>query len=106
MGLLLQVNQPDDLVFVQRQQDRLGVPGSVGAECIDLWCAADPTTSWRSWYEQPPVFSVYTGYTPFGRRNQYRFSKSLHDRMGNHGVSENTKWMLVLEILYRLLNTL
>ena len=38
MGLLLQVNQPDDLVLVQRQQDRLGILAPVGAECIKLWC--------------------------------------------------------------------
>ena len=43
VGLLLQVNQPDDLVFVQRQQDRLGILAPVGAEFIDLRYAANPT---------------------------------------------------------------
>ena len=38
MGLLLQVNQPNDLILVQRQQDRLGILAPVGAECINLWC--------------------------------------------------------------------
>ena len=38
VGLLLQVNQPNDLVLVQRQQDRLGILVPVGAECIKLWC--------------------------------------------------------------------
>ena len=38
VGLLLQVNQPNDLVLVQRQQDRLGILAPVGAECINLWC--------------------------------------------------------------------
>ena len=36
VGSLLQVNQPNDLVFVQRQQDRLGILAPVGTECIDL----------------------------------------------------------------------
>ena len=47
MGLLLQVNQPNGLVLVQRQQDRLGIPAPVGAEGIDLWCATNPSAPWR-----------------------------------------------------------
>ena len=63
VGLLLQVNQPNDLVFVQRQQDRLGILAPVGAECIDLRYAADPTAPWRSWRGRfPLLFSVYTDY--------------------------------------------
>ena len=38
VGLPLQVNQPNDLVLVQRQQDRLGILAPVGAEGIKLWC--------------------------------------------------------------------
>ena len=49
VGLLLQVNQPNDLVFVQRQQDRLGILAPVGAEGINLWCATNTTAPWRSW---------------------------------------------------------
>ena len=48
VGLLLQVNQPNDLVFVQRQQDRLGILAPVGTECIDLWYATNLTAPWRS----------------------------------------------------------
>lgn len=48
VGLLLQVNQPNDLVFVQRQQDRLGILAPVRAECIDLWYATNSTAPWRS----------------------------------------------------------
>ena len=39
VGLPLQVNQPNDLILVQRQQDRLGILAPVGAEGINLWCA-------------------------------------------------------------------
>ena len=48
VGLLLQVNQPNDLVFVQRQQDRLGILAPVRTECIDLWYATNSTAPWRS----------------------------------------------------------
>ena len=50
VGLLLQVNQPNDLVLVQRQQDRLDILAPVGAESIDLRCATNPTAPWRSWH--------------------------------------------------------
>jgi len=69
VGLLLQVNQPNDLVFVQRQQDRLGSLAPVGAERIDLWCATNPTAPWRSWHGRfPPLFSVYTDYSTSDRK--------------------------------------
>ena len=42
VGLLLQVNQPNDLVLVQRQQDRLGILAPVGAESVNLWYATNP----------------------------------------------------------------
>ena len=42
MGFLLQVNQPNDFVLVQRQQDRLGILAPIGAEGINLWCATAP----------------------------------------------------------------
>jgi len=50
VGLPLQVNQPNDLVLVQRQQDRLGILTPAGAEGINLWCATNPTAPWRSWH--------------------------------------------------------
>jgi CRP/FNR family transcriptional regulator, anaerobic regulatory protein len=61
VGLLLQVNQSNDLVFVQRQQDRLGILTPAGAEGINLWHAADPTAPWRSWHGRVPplVFGIY-----------------------------------------------
>ena len=64
VGLLLQVNQPNDLVLVQRQQDRLGILIPVGAECIDLRCATNPTAPWRSWHGRfpPSVFGIYRLY--------------------------------------------
>ena len=48
MGLLLQVHQTDDLVFVQRQQDRRCAASPLGAEGVDLRPAADPAVPWRS----------------------------------------------------------
>ena len=60
VGLLLQVNQPDDLVLVQRQQDRLGILAPVGAEGINLWYATNPAAPWRSWHWHAPfVFGIY-----------------------------------------------
>ena len=50
MGLLLQVNLPNDFVLVKRQQDRLTIATSVGAEGIDLWCVTNTTAPWRSWH--------------------------------------------------------
>ena len=77
VGFLLQVNQPNDLVLVQRQQDRLGILAPVGAEGINLWCAANPTASWRSWHGYAPLFSVYTDYSVLNRKKQYSFQKPL-----------------------------
>ena len=57
VGLLLQVNQPNDLVFVQRQQDRLGILAPVRAEGINLWYATNPTAPWRSWHRYAPFVS-------------------------------------------------
>ena len=45
VGLLLQVNQPNDLILVQRQQDRLGILTFYGAECIDPGCVTDSAAS-------------------------------------------------------------
>ena len=60
VGLLLQINQPNDLVFVQRQQNRLGISVPVGAECIDLWYTTDPAAPWRPWHEHASfVFGIY-----------------------------------------------
>ena len=79
VGLLLQVNQPDDLVFVQRQQDRLGILAPVGAECIDLRYAADPTAQWRSWRGRfPLLFSVYTDYSALSYKLQYYVFYEYH----------------------------
>lgn len=64
VGLLLQVNQPNDLVLVQRQQDRLDLLAPVGAEGINLWRATNPTAPWRSWQGRFPlfVFGIYQLY--------------------------------------------
>ena len=61
VGLLLQVNQPNDLVLVQRQQDRLDILAPVGAEFIDSWYVTNPTAPWRSWHGRLPpfVFGIY-----------------------------------------------
>ena len=45
VGLLLQVNQPNGLVLVQRQQDRLGILTFYGTECIDPGCVTDSAAS-------------------------------------------------------------
>ena len=78
VGLLLQVNQPNDLVFVQRQQDRLGILAPVGAEFFDLWYITNPTAPRRSWHRYaPPLFPVYTDYSTLDRKKQYSFQKPL-----------------------------
>jgi hypothetical protein len=61
VGLLLQVNQPNDLVLIQRQQNRLDILAPVGAEFIDLWYITNPTAPWRSWHGRlpPSVFGIY-----------------------------------------------
>ena len=64
VGLLLQVNQTNDLVFVQCQQDRLGILTPVGAEGINLWCATNPTAP------------VYTDYNISRRKINTDFLKA------------------------------
>ena len=61
VGLLLQVNQPNYLVLVQRQQNRLDILAPVGAEFIDSWYVTNPTAPWRSWHGRlpPSVFGIY-----------------------------------------------
>ena len=78
VGLPLQVNQPNDLVLVQRQQDRLGILTPAGAEGINLWCATNPTAPWRSWHGHTPsfLFSVYTDYITSRRKINTEFSKA------------------------------
>ena len=68
VGLLLQVNQPNDLVLVQRQQDRLGILAPVGAECIKLWCTTNPTA--RGSFSIDPLFSLYIDYTAYSENSQ------------------------------------
>ena len=75
VGLLLQVNQPNDLVFVQRQQDRLGILAPVGAEGINLWCTTNPTA--RGSLSIDPLFLLHIDYSALDRKNQYSFQKSL-----------------------------
>jgi len=66
VGLLLQVNQPNDLVLVQRQQDRLDILAPVGAEFIDLRCVTNPTAPWRSWHGHASFVSgIYRLYGAF-----------------------------------------
>ena len=62
-GAFEQVNQPNDLVLVQRQQNRLDILAPVGAEFIDLWYITNPTAPWRSWHRcLPPFFGIYRLY--------------------------------------------
>ena len=78
VGLLLQVNQPNDLVLVQRQQDRLGILAPVGAEGINLWYATNPTAPWRSWHEHAPfVFRYIPIISPRAEKSIQSFQKPL-----------------------------
>ena len=63
-GTLRFGNQPNDLILVQRQQDRLDILAPVGAEGIDLWRATNPTSPWRSWHGRfhPFVSGIYRLY--------------------------------------------
>ena len=78
VGLLLQVNQPNDLVLVQRQQDRLGILAPVGAECIDLVVRhkSDGTVAVLAWTPSSSLFSVYTDYNALNRKKAIFFSKA------------------------------
>ena len=75
VGLLLQVNQPNDLVFVQHQRDRLGILAPVGAEGINLWCTTNPTA--RGSLSIDPLFLLHIDYSALSSENQYSFQKSL-----------------------------
>ena len=58
-GTVFQIHQPDDLVFVQRQQDRRSAPAPVRAEGIDLRFAADPSAPrWSRHSYAPFVFGI------------------------------------------------
>ena len=76
VGLLLQVNQPDDLVLVQRQQDRLGILAPIGAECLDLWCATNPTAPRRSWHKHAPFVSGICRLYRFEQKKAIFFSNA------------------------------
>ena len=77
MGFLLQVNQPNDLVFVQRQQDRLGILAPIGAEGINLWCATNPTAPGGLGMDAfLLLFSVYTDYNISRRKINTDFLKA------------------------------
>ena len=77
VGLPLQVNQPNDLVLVQRQQDRLGILAPVGAEGVNLWYATNPTARGGLGMDAPPfLFSVYTDYITSRRKINTEFSKA------------------------------
>jgi len=59
MGTLFQIHQPDDLIFVQRQQNRRSAPAPVRAEGIDLRFAADPSAPrWSRHSYAPFVFGI------------------------------------------------
>ena len=59
MGTLFQIHQPDDLIFVQRQQDRRSASAPVRAESIDLRFAADPSAPrWSRHSYAPFVFGI------------------------------------------------
>ena len=77
MGLLLQVNQPNDLVFVQRQQDRLGILAPIGAEGIN--CGAPQIRRHRGGLGMDDfllLFSVYTDYNISRRKINTDFLKA------------------------------
>ena len=89
VGLLLQVNQPNDLVFVQRQQDRLGILAPVWAEGINLWYATNPTAPWRSWHRYVPfVYGIYRLYSIFRELSirSERFTTSEFEGHSSVGV--------------------
>ena len=73
VGLLLQVNQPNDLVFVQRQQDRLGILAPVGTECIDLWYATNSTA--RGSLSIGPLFLLHIDYSALASEKSIFISK-------------------------------
>ena len=66
MGLLLQVNQPNDLVLVQCQQDWLGILAPRWGKMSRLVVRhkSDGTVAVLAW-TRPPLFSVYTDYTAY-----------------------------------------
>ena len=74
VSLPLQVNQPNDLVLVQRQQDRLGILAPVGAEGINLRCATNPTA--RGSLSIDPLFLLHIDYSALGRKINTDFSKA------------------------------
>ena len=73
VGLLLQVNQPNDLVFIQRQQDRLGILAPVGAEGINLWCTTNPTA--RGSLSIDPLFLLHIDYSALASEKSIFISK-------------------------------
>ena len=97
VGLLLQVNQPNDLVLVQRQQDRLGILAPVGAECIKLWCTTIrwhrgglgmDTSSFVS-----GIYRLYSIFREFSIRSE-RFTTSefeVHPHIDVDGYRVNNK---------------
>ena len=98
MGLLLQVNQPNDLVFVQRQQDRLGILAPVGAEGINFVARhkSEGTVAALAW-THPPLFSgiyrLYSIFREFSIRSE-RFTTSefeVHPHIDVDGYRVNNK---------------
>jgi len=68
VGLPLQVNQPNDLVLVQRQQDRLGILIPLGQKVST--CGAPQIRRHRGGLgiDMPPLFPVYTDYSTSDRK--------------------------------------
>lgn len=79
MGALFQIHQPDDLIFVQRQQDRRSAPAPVRAEGIDLRFAAG---SFGTAVVSPFIRPLRFRYMPiinqlFGKVNRFLPLRSL-----------------------------
>ena len=70
---LLHGRAGNDLVFVQRQQDRLGILAPVGAEGINLWCTTNPTA--RGSLSIGPLFLLHIDYSALASEKSIFISK-------------------------------
>ena len=70
MGFRFQIDQPDDLKFIQGQQDGFSLCATVRTETLHLGGAAYSSTSRWSGHEYASLFSVYTDYIADVRKTQ------------------------------------